>query len=95
MPGVVRGSVPDCGSLVYKRTFSTRHFIDRKDLKQTVVRGGTKLTGRNIHFENVGKVLKTGASDRRKTDGREFVADSLMDWKPVKCIQKWGNMVKF
>ena len=64
-------------------------------MKQTSVRGGTKLSGRNINPKNVGEVLRTGASDRRKTDGREFVVDSLMDWKPVKCMQKWGNMVKF
>ena len=35
--------------------------------------------GRNINLENVGRVLKIGASDRRKTDGRQFVVDSLMD----------------
>ena len=51
--------------------------------------------GRNINLENVGEVLRTGASDRRKIDGREFVVDKLMDWKPVKCMQKWGNLVKF
>ena len=47
-----------------------------------------KLSGRNINLENVNKVLRTGASDIRKTDGREFVVDSLM------YMLKWGNMVK-
>ena len=69
--------------------------MDRRDLKQRSVRGGTVLSGRNINLANVGKVLRTSASDKRKTDGREFVVDSLMDWKPVKCMQTWGNMVKF
>ena len=36
----------------------------------------------------VGKVLRVGAGDRRKADGREFVVDSLM------YMLKWGNMVK-
>ena len=58
-------------------------------MKQTSVREGTKLSERNINLENVGKVLWTGVSDRRKTDGGEFVVDSLMDWKPMKCTQKW------
>ena len=47
-----------------------------------------KLSGRNINLENVNKVLRTGASDIRKTDRREFVVDSLM------YMLKWGNMVK-
>ena len=64
-------------------------------MKRTSVRRKTKLSARHTNLENVGKVLRTGASDRRKTEGREFVVDSLMDWKPVKCMQKWGNMVKF
>ena len=40
--------------------------------------------GKNTNLENVGKVPRTGASDRRKIDGTEFVVDSLVDWKPVK-----------
>ena len=64
-------------------------------MKQTIVRGGTKLSGRNINLENVSKVLRTGVSDKRRTDGREFVVDSLINWRPEKCIQKWRNMVKF
>ena len=60
-------------------------------MKQTSVRGGTKLSGRNINLENIGKVLRIGASDRRRTDGRKFVVYSLMDWKPAKCVQKWGK----
>ena len=59
------------------------------------VREGIKLLGKNTNLENVGKVPRTGASDRRKTDGREFVVESLMGWKPVKCMQKCGNMVQF
>ena len=54
-----------------------------------------KLSGRNINLENVGKILRTSVSDRRETDRREFVVDLLMDWKPVKCTQKWRNMIKF
>ena len=54
--------------------------MDRRDLKQTIVRGGTKLSGRNINLENVSKVLRTGVSDKRRTDGREFVVDFLMDY---------------
>ena len=50
--------------------------------------------GRNINLENVGKVLMTGASDRRKAAGRDFVVDSFMDWKPVKCMQMCRNIVK-
>ena len=46
-------------------------------MKQTSVRGATKLSGRNVKLENFGKALMTGASDRRKTDGRGFVVDSL------------------
>ena len=64
-------------------------------MKQTSVTGGTNLSGRNFNLENVGKILRTGANDRRKTDGRKFVVDSLMDLRPVKCMKKWGNMVKF
>ena len=50
-------------------------------MKQTSVGGGTemKLSGRNLNLENDGKVLRTSVSDRRKTDGRQFVVDSLMD----------------
>ena len=58
------------------------------------VRGGTKLLGGYINLKNVGTGLRTSASDRRKADGGEFATDSLMDWKPVKCMQKWANMVK-
>ena len=47
-----------------------------------------KLSGGNINLENVNKVMRTSASDIRKTDGREFVVDSLM------YMLKWGNMVK-
>ena len=65
------------------------------ELKETSVRGRTKLSGRNINLEDVGKVLRTSASDRRETDGREYVVDSLVDWKPVTCIQMWGNLVKY
>ena len=53
------------------------------------------MSGRKINLENVGKVLRTSARNRRKTDGRECIVDSLMDLKPVKCMQKWENMVKF
>ena len=53
-------------------------------MKQRIIRAGTKLSGRNINLENVGQVLRTGAGDRSKTDGREFVVDSLKDWKPVE-----------
>ena len=53
------------------------------------------MLGKNINLESVSKVLRTGSSDRRKTDGIESVVDSLMYWKLVKCMQKWGNMVKF
>ena len=69
--------------------------MDRRDLKQTSVRGGTVLSGRNINLENVGKVLRTSASDRRKPDGREFVVDSLMDWKPAKSMLKWRKWSSF
>ena len=44
------------------------------------VRGGVKLSGRKVNLENVNKVLRTSASDRRETDGREFVVDFLMDY---------------
>ena len=73
MPNVVRGFVSDDRALVYKSTFTIWLCTDRRDLKQTSVRVGTKLLGRNINLENVGRVLKIGASDRRKTDGREFM----------------------
>ena len=63
-------------------------------MKQTNVRGGIEPLGRNINLENVGKVLMTGASDRRKAAGRDFVVDSFMDWKPVKCMQMCRNIVK-
>ena len=79
MPNVVRGFVSDDRALVCKSTFTIWLCTDRRDLKQTSVRVGTKLLGRNINLENVGRVLKIGASDRRKTDGREFVLDSLMN----------------
>ena len=39
-----------------------------------------KLSGRKVNLENVNKVLRTSASDRRETDGREFVVDFLMDY---------------
>ena len=55
-------------------------------MKQTSVRGGTKLSGRNINLENVGKVLRTSNSDGGVCveraggggggDEREFVADT-------------------
>ena len=53
------------------------------------------LSGRNINLANVGKVLRTSASDRRKPDGREFVVDSLMDWKPAKSMLKWRKWSSF
>ena len=64
-------------------------------MKLTSVTGGTKLSGRYVNLENVGKVLRTGPGDRRKTDRKEIVTDSLMDWKPVKGMQKWENMLQF
>ena len=94
MSDVVWEFVPDCRAVVCKSLLAWWLRIDR-DLKETSVRGGTKLSRRNINLQNVGKALRTGASDRRKPDGRERVVDSLMDWKPMKCMQKWGNMVRF
>ena len=35
-------------------------------MKQTSVRGGTNLLGKNKDLGDVGKVLRTGASDRRE-----------------------------
>ena len=43
-------------------------------------RGEVQLSGRKVNLENVSKVLRTSASDRRETDGREFVVDFLMDY---------------
>ena len=86
MPGVVWEFAPDCRALAYKSTLAGRLRIDGRDLKQTSVREGTKLSGRNINLESPGKVLRTDASNRRKADGRMFVVDSLMGWKLVKCM---------
>ena len=71
-PDVVQELVPDCWALVCKSTLASWLCDDKRDLKQTSVRGGVKLSGKNTNLENVGNVSKTGASDRRKTDGREF-----------------------
>ena len=50
------------------------------------------MLGRTINAENVGEILRTYASDRRETEGRKFAVDSLMDWKPVECMHKWGKV---
>ena len=74
--------VPDCRPWYAKVCWPAD--FHRKELKQMRVRGETKLLGKNVNLENVGKVLRTNATDRRETDGREFIVDSLMDWKPVR-----------
>ena len=64
----------------------------RTDTKQTGVRGGTELSGRNTNAESVGKgILRTRASDIRETGGEQFAVDSLVDWKPADCLQKLGK----
>ena len=57
---------PDCRALAYKSALASGLCIDRRDLKQTSVRGETKLSERNTNLENVGEVLRTSASDRWK-----------------------------
>ena len=64
--GTLEKFVPDCRVLEYKRTLAGRLCIGRRDLKQPSVRGGAKLSGRNINLENVVKVLRTVPSERGK-----------------------------
>ena len=55
LPDVVRELVPDCKALV--EALWPVDFVSAEwDLKQTSVRGGTKLSGRNMNLENVSKV---------------------------------------
>ena len=65
----------------------------RRDLKQTSVRGGAELSGSNTNLEDVSKVLRTQASNRRETD--VCVVDSLTDWKPVGRVRKRRNVLLF
>ena len=52
------------------------------------IRGGTELSERTINPENVGMVLRPTPVTEKGTRGKDFVVDSLMDWKPVKNQQK-------
>ena len=77
-----------------KTALASRLCFDRSDLKQSI-RGGTKLSRRNINLEDVSTVLRTQPSNRRETDGGMDVVDSVTDWKPMESMQKRGNMVIF
>lgn len=37
------------------------------------------MSERNVNLENVGRALRTGDSDRRETDGREFLVHTLLE----------------
>ena len=69
--------------------------FDRMDLKQTSNRWETKLLEKNINLEDISKVLRACASNKRETDRGTFVADSLTDWKPVERMQKRRNTLVF
>ena len=52
------------------------------------------MSERNINPGNVSKELRTCASSRGETDGREFDLDSLMDWHPVhEEVEKQGSVL--
>ena len=54
-----------------------------RDLKQTGIRDlKNELSGRNMNLENVDKVLRICASNRREADGGESVVDLLIGRKP-------------
>ena len=69
-----RSSVSDCRTLLRQRMLASWLCFDRRDLKETGVREGTKSSGTNKNVKNVSKVLRTCASKRREKDGREFIA---------------------
>ena len=56
MPDIVQEFVPDCRTLTYKELWPDDFALTEAIL---CVRGGTMLLGRNLHLEDVCKVLVT------------------------------------
>ena len=96
MPYVVREFVTDRRTSVCKSMLGSWVCIDKKNLKQTSVGGGTELLGRNINLENTGKVLRTCASNRRKADGRvsSWFTDGLEASDVHSEAGKHGHVLK-
>ena len=58
--------VPGLRTLTRKRALARSPGIDRRDLKETGVRGRTELSGRNVNLSDVRRGLRTRASNRRE-----------------------------
>ena len=58
--------VPGSRTLTRKTALARSPDFDRRDLKETSVRGRTELSGRNVNLVDVCKGLRTRASNRRE-----------------------------
>ena len=68
MPVIVWEFVPDGRALVCCSMLASGLCVDKRNLKQMSVRGGTKLSGRNINLENVGKVLTMPGTEEKRME---------------------------
>ena len=80
MHSVVLEFVPDCRSLTCKKSIGQMTCFDRRGSKQTSIKGGTELSERHINVEDVSQAPRTQGSNKRETDGKQFMANT--DWKP-------------